>query len=658
MFRKYLKIIDRYIVVIALLAITCGVVGQYMMAWDYLWSPDVDEQYMSEYADPSGKVIAPLEPLAKGLKVVSGFDNYIYHENEFHSVWQRVGYHVFEVGRWLGYIVFFRTIIWLIHASFTTLDEERKARGALKRGEDVIAVHGGSVYAAALAKNLVNAGFTVSVTDAKVLSALGDKAPANPTPMAVAIKAPRQVVMFEDDRDAIQFLEQNGDAMTADAHVYVHLDDLVPTGMFDDHMTPFSIAMICASLYWANYPVFLTHTNGVGGALPDPVELSRDLARPLAQGPRYRVVIIGDTDFTEQILEVGLLANISDVTGGIRYDVIGDISSWRSMHPGLDAAVAMNADEVRFHTGAWYEHRELLHAADRVILCGDSVDNVRIAVELQSEPLRKLHVRVNNKGSLLVLGEHAKEAAGPTEVEVFGTLDQVCTPGLVTQDDANARGKLREVLNVMGTARCNGCETFDFSAIADAPEGDVLDEELCQKIRAARLARIQEADETGLNRCLACPRFRDAWQRRDGLARQNNYADTYHFSQKYRLLYLMGVPVRDGVGIAEKTYGFAHLPAEAKEALREIEHIRWCRFYLLNGWTYAPGHKNPRARTHPEIVPYAGLGDETKRLKFDNGYLNVCQAETSQAMQDWIDSVWLGNEDEEQTPGATAESPI
>ncbi len=84
LFQKYLKIIDRYIVVIALLAILCGVVGQYMMSWDLLWAPNIDQQYISEYADSSGKIIGPLEPLARGLKVVGGYDSYA-----FHVLWKR-----------------------------------------------------------------------------------------------------------------------------------------------------------------------------------------------------------------------------------------------------------------------------------------------------------------------------------------------------------------------------------------------------------------------------------------------------------------------------------------------------------------------------------------------------------------------------------------
>lgn len=658
LFQKYLKIIDRYIVVLALLAILCGVVGQYMMSWDLLWAPNIDQQYISELADPSGKIIGPLEPLARGLKVVGGYDSYVFHENDFHSVWQDVGYHVFEVGRWLGYIVYFRAIMWLIHASFATLDEERKTKTALKQGKDVVAIHGDSLYAAALAKNLIDAGHVVVVTDARLLPALGDKAPSKASAVSVALQSPIQVVMYDSDQEALDFLEKNDLTVHPDAHVFIRLDDLVPDGLFADNVVPFSMALICATMYWARYPIYLTNVARAQDGSYEPAAVAHALSRPKGDAPRYRVVIIGDTDFTEQILEVGLLANISDITGGIRYDVIGDVTSWRLMHPGLDDAVAMNADELHFHSGAWYEHRRLLLDADRVILCGRSSDNVRIASELQSEPIRKLHIRANNKSSLIVLGQVAEDASGPMEVVVFGTLDELCTPNLILQGKTNENGKLLEVLHDLETPRCNACETFDFSAIPSVREEDVADEERIQKIRDARLSLIHDAGGEGLRRCLTCPRFEAAWAKKDMLSRRNNYAESYHTSQKYRLMSLMGIPPRVDVSVAEGSEEYRRLPDEAKEALREVEHIRWCRFYFLNGWTYAPGARDTRARTHPQLRPYAEVDVETDRLRRDNGYLNICQIVQSDEMQRWVDSVWLGDESEGETPAAAVEAQM
>jgi hypothetical protein len=37
-----------------------------------------------------------------------------------------------------------------------------------------------------------------------------------------------------------------------------------------------------------------------------------------------------------------------------------------------------------------------------------------------------------------------------------------------------------------------------------------------------------------------------------------------------------------------------------------IEHERWVRFHLMNGWSYAPVRDNS-ARRHPLIVPYEQL---------------------------------------------------
>ena len=59
-----------------------------------------------------------------------------------------------------------------------------------------------------------------------------------------------------------------------------------------------------------------------------------------------------------------------------------------------------------------------------------------------------------------------------------------------------------------------------------------------------------------------------------------------------------------------------------RDELQEIEHIRWCRFHLLNNWSYAPGGKNKVARTHHYLVPYSELARDIKDLDSDS-YRNI-----------------------------------
>ena len=74
--------------------------------------------------------------------------------------------------------------------------------------------------------------------------------------------------------------------------------------------------------------------------------------------------------------------------------------------------------------------------------------------------------------------------------------------------------------------------------------------------------------------------------------------------------------------------------------LQEIGRIRWSRFHYLNGWRYAPGKKDPRVRTHPDLVPYAQpAGDQPKDA---DAYLNLCLQIRSEAAECELERIWLG----------------
>ena len=45
------------------------------------------------------------------------------------------------------------------------------------------------------------------------------------------------------------------------------------------------------------------------------------------------------------------------------------------------------------------------------------------------------------------------------------------------------------------------------------------------------------------------------------------------------------------------------------EELAELEHIRWCRFYFVNHWTYSAKRDNSMRR-HNLLVPYEELSLE------------------------------------------------
>ena len=54
------------------------------------------------------------------------------------------------------------------------------------------------------------------------------------------------------------------------------------------------------------------------------------------------------------------------------------------------------------------------------------------------------------------------------------------------------------------------------------------------------------------------------------------------------------------------------LDTEEVETLARMEHDRWTRRLLDDGWSFSSGAKDPVAKTHPDLVPYDSLSDEKR----------------------------------------------
>jgi hypothetical protein len=48
------------------------------------------------------------------------------------------------------------------------------------------------------------------------------------------------------------------------------------------------------------------------------------------------------------------------------------------------------------------------------------------------------------------------------------------------------------------------------------------------------------------------------------------------------------------------------------ERMARLEHERWCQELRENGWTFAPGRKNPAKKTHPALLPWEELPEEER----------------------------------------------
>lgn len=101
------------------------------------------------------------------------------------------------------------------------------------------------------------------------------------------------------------------------------------------------------------------------------------------------------------------------------------------------------------------------------------------------------------------------------------------------------------------------------------------------------------------------------WSALDGFTRYSNISAADYHEIRLEMLAAMGVPA-----------GGETLEPELLELLAELEHIRWCRYHLLNNWRYGQpeggGRKDAAKRIHADLIPYEKLEDEEKEKDREN----------------------------------------
>lgn len=446
-----------------------------------------------------------------------------------------------EIARWLGFVFAMGLVYSIVKMALNRSAEDIAMRRALHKPNPV-AIHGDGVFALALAENM------------------GPSAICSDLPSSY--KAPTQVLLFSSDDDAMDFFSKNRSRLLAAEEVYVSLDNVCPDAANAEGVFVFSMADICAQLYWDEHPVITAE----------------------------KIALIGTGAYAEALLTQGLLVNIFDVPGGVNYLAIGDYSEYRNLHRSLDAAMRLNNDSLVFVDEPWYECLDQLAQCDRIILCGTSDENIKVASALRRSVIPpSIHLRADSVACLDFIGERDR-------VDVFGTTDQLCTSSIIVQQAHHKAGKICDITYRMGTPECNGCMRF-----AGFPEEDItydLPEDEKLRIKNERLDAIQH------EKCLTCERFKKDWSNMTDFQRRSNYAVAAHDAHKAVLL-----RERENAGRGELR-DFAALPLEERDRLQEIEHMRWCRFHYLNNWIYGTtedGKRNPEARIHPLLVPYNEL---------------------------------------------------
>ncbi len=260
-----------------------------------------------------------------------------------------------------------------------------------------------------------------------------------------------------------------------------------------------------------------------------------------------QIVLIGSGRYAEALLEQGLLQNVCDPQQHVSYRCIGDYAHFRRNHPVLEKICTIGtADEHRdsiiFADVPWNDDLSLLREADRVIICTDTEEE---NLSIVTELFRYNAVR----GAV-----YARVSVPVEGVAVFGSAEEIWTPELITRASLN---RMAMELNEIYRAQTGG--------------------------KAAE------------------------WKDLSSFTRRSNLASADHLSVKVRIL----LPDVHGTAFTPDIYrkayeAFRRTDGDERERLRMIEHERWVRFHLMNGWSYAPVRNNI-ARQHPLLVPYREL---------------------------------------------------
>jgi hypothetical protein len=231
-------------------------------------------------------------------------------------------------------------------------------------------------------------------------------------------------------------------------------------------------------------------------------------------------------------------------------------------HPQLARFAKLKAAELELESPEFERTDFLAGGASTVYVClDDDATSLKAALTL----LRRLRsadvpvvVRMRQDAGLALLRAH--EAPN---VQAFHLLDRVCTP-----------------------------ETL----LGETPS------ELLARAGHAEYLREQEANgQTPETNSSMVP-----WEDLPDELRESNRRQQDHALVKLREIGCELTPPDGSPGV--------EFSAAEIERMAELEHERWLAERLFEGWTHAPGPKDPERRTHPDLVPYDQLADEVKEL--------------------------------------------
>ena len=437
-----------------------------------------------------------------------------------------------EIARWLGityiFSMFYAAIIALINSGAVFIRSNR---------EDTVAVHGDSVYS-----NLL-------------VSALGKKAIHGDSKLL--FKAPTQVIFFNSDKDTLDFYQRNSEQLEKANAVYLCLNDTYRSSSIKSNVYVLNISESKAINYWQkNY-------------------LSE----------YKKIAIIGNGQLAENILYWGLQINVFDTTKNVDYAVYGDFERFNKLHPSLTSKMQDYGGDIITFNNIWYDNMDALRSVDRIILCGESDENIETATLLVESGV---HVEIH----VFIEGSSARTIFDSSNIKFFGDLSPEDVKELILMDKIHEGGKI-----------CN----ISYELYENAIQSD------------------DNLTYESVKNELHTEKAKESWERLDAFTKGSNYSSALHDKQKYELLRKAGLDV-SGMSVHENEERYNSLSNRIKSLLQEIEHIRWARYHFLNNWSTMDEKimmrcggkkKDPLKRLHVDLVPYHEL---TKEDQNKDGY--------------------------------------
>lgn len=96
------------------------------------------------------------------------------------------------------------------------------------------------------------------------------------------------------------------------------------------------------------------------------------------------------------------------------------------------------------------------------------------------------------------------------------------------------------------------------------------------------------------------------WQQLDMQTRAYSYRWVYHIPELLKQAKYILKPLTDWDA------PFMKFSTDQVECMAQLEHQLWSKEKLQDGWTYAPGDKDMRARTNPDLVAWEVLAEDEK----------------------------------------------